>query len=135
MERVKKDLQSKFREYGDGLEIVIKCNKTIVNYLDITLNLEDGSFRPYLKPDNKLQYINTQSNHPPNVIRQIPKTIEQRLSNHSSNEQTFAEAKKTVRESVKRKWLQRRTYVQAEQSEKHTAKELQTKYHMVQPTI
>ena len=81
--RIKKHLQSKFREYG--LEIVIECNKIIVDFLDITLNLNDGTFKPYLKPDNKLQYINTQSNHPSNVIKQIPKTIEQRLSNHSPN--------------------------------------------------
>ena len=61
-ERIKKHLQSKFREYG--LEIVIECNKAVVDFLDITLNLNDGTFKPYLKPDNTLQYINTQSNHP-----------------------------------------------------------------------
>ena len=54
-----------------------------------------------LNPDNKLQYINTQSNYPPNVIRQIPKTIEQRLSNHSSNEHIFTEAKKPYEKALK----------------------------------
>lgn len=100
-ERIKKDLKSKFREYGDGLEIVIECNKKIVNYLDITLNLNDGTYRPYSKPDNKLQYINTQSNHPPNVIKQIPRTIEQRLSNHSSNERIFDQAKQPYEKALK----------------------------------
>ena len=100
-ERIKQDLQSKFREYGDGLEIVIECNKTVVNYLDVTLNLKDGSFKPYLKPGNKLQYINTQSNHPPNVITQVPKTIEKRLSDHSSNENIFTIAKAPYEKALK----------------------------------
>ena len=98
-ERIKKHLQSKFREYG--LEIVIECNKAVVDFLDITLNLNDGTFKPYLKPDNTLQYINTQSNHPPNVIRQIPKTIEQRLSNHSSDEAIFNLAKLPYENALK----------------------------------
>ena len=44
----------------------------IVNDLDITLNLKNGSFRPYHKPDDQMQYIRTESNHPPNIIQQIP---------------------------------------------------------------
>ena len=28
---------------SEGLDIIIKCNVKIVNYLDITLNLNDGS--------------------------------------------------------------------------------------------
>ena len=31
-------------------------------------------------------------NHPPNIIKQLPKSVEQRLSNHSSNETIFNEA-------------------------------------------
>ena len=38
-----------------------------------------------IKPDNKITFINVQPNHPPNIIKQLPKTIEQGLSNNSSN--------------------------------------------------
>ena len=38
-------------------------NLRIVNYLDVTLNLNDGSFRPYDKPDDIIQYINKEFNH------------------------------------------------------------------------
>ena len=55
---------------------------------DVTFNLKDGTYKPYHKPDNKITYINVQSNHPPNIIKQLPKTIEQRLSNNSSNKST-----------------------------------------------
>ena len=89
-ERVKKKLQSIFKE--EGLDIIIECNKKIVNYLDITLDLNDGTYKPYHKPDNVIQYINVESNHPQNIIKQIPITIEKRLSEHSSNESIFKEA-------------------------------------------
>ena len=40
-ERIKKDFQSIFR--SKGLEIVIQCNMKVVDYLDVTLNLNDGT--------------------------------------------------------------------------------------------
>ena len=64
----------------------------IVNYLDVTFNLNDGTYRPYQKPDNIIQYIHVKSNHPPNIIKQIPKTIEKRLSQLSSSEEIFNES-------------------------------------------
>ena len=63
----------------------------IVNYLDVTFNLNDSFYRPYQKPDNIIQYIHVETNHPPNIIKQIPKTIEKRLSQLSSNEKIFIE--------------------------------------------
>ena len=98
-ERIKKDLRSTFKQFG--LDIVIECNKSIVNYLDVTLNLKEGTYKPYQKPDNTLQYIHTKSNHPRNIIDQIPKTIENRLSKNSSNEKIFKDAAKSYEEALK----------------------------------
>ena len=67
----------------------------------MTLNLNDGTFKPYRKPDSNLQYINTDSNHPPNIIRQLPITIEKRLSEHSSNEEIFNNAKADYEKALK----------------------------------
>ena len=36
-----------------GLKIDIKSNLKIVDYLDITFNLNDSSYKPYNKPNNK----------------------------------------------------------------------------------
>ena len=47
---------------------------------------------PYHKPGNKISYKNLQSNHTPNIIKQLPKTIGERLSNNSSNETILKEA-------------------------------------------
>ena len=90
MENMKKRLQKVFK--NNGLDVIIVCNKKIVHYLDATFNLNDGTYRPYQKPDNIMQYIHVESNHPPNIIKQIPKTIEKRLSQLSSNEEIFNES-------------------------------------------
>ena len=89
-ERIKKNFQLLFKKYG--LEIIIECHKEVVDFLDVTFNLKDGTYKPYQKLDNKISYINVQSNHPPNIIKQLLKAIEQRLSNNSSNETIFNEA-------------------------------------------
>ena len=45
-----KRLQKVFK--NNGLNVIIECNMKIVNYLDVTFNLNDGTYRPYQKPDN-----------------------------------------------------------------------------------
>ena len=90
MEKIKKQLQKVFK--NNGLDVIIECNMKIVNYLDVTFNLNDGTYRSYQKPGNIIQYIHVESNHPPNIIKQIPKTIEKRLSQLSSNEEIFSES-------------------------------------------
>ena len=56
------------------------------DYLDVTFNFNDGTYKPYHKPGNKITYLNVQLNHPPNIFEQLPKAIQQRLFNDSSNE-------------------------------------------------
>ena len=64
----------------------------MVNYLDVTFNLNDDTYRPYQKLGNITQYIQIESNHPPSIIKQIPKTMEKYLSQFSSNEKIFNES-------------------------------------------
>ena len=52
LEKIKKKLQRLFKEYD--LEIIAESNQKIVNYLDVTLNLKDGTFRPYHKPGDQM---------------------------------------------------------------------------------
>jgi len=89
-ERIKKQFQKYFKD--NGLDIIIQCNMHTVDYLDVTLNLNDSSYKPYHKPDNETNYVHKDSNHPPNIIKQIPIVIETRLSNLSSNETIFKQA-------------------------------------------
>ena len=83
-------LQKTFKDFG--LEIVAESNLRIINYLDVTLNLNDGSFRPCDKSDDIIQYINKEFNHPPNLIKHLPASIEKRLSNNSFDKKIFQES-------------------------------------------
>ena len=42
-ERIKKNFQPLFKKYE--LEIIIERNKKLVDYLDVTSNLKDGTYR------------------------------------------------------------------------------------------
>ena len=67
MEKIKKHLQKVFK--NNALDVIIECNMKVVNYLDVTFNLDDGTYRPYLKPGNIMQYMHFEYNHPPNIIK------------------------------------------------------------------
>ena len=69
-EKVKKELRVLFKKFG--LNFIIECSKTTVDNLDITLNLLDGTYKPYQKAENTLQYIHKESN-------------QYEFQNHSSN--------------------------------------------------
>ena len=99
--RIRKDIIEIFK--NAGFKIEIKTNLHIVDFLDVTSNLLDGTYKPYKKPNDQLLYVNTSSNHPPQIIKQLPISISNRLSNNSSNKQVFdkskGEYKKALRES------------------------------------
>ena len=61
-EQVKKNIQKIFKEHA--LDFIKQCNMKIVNYLDVTFNLNDGTYKPYTKPNNEMKYIiKTQTIH------------------------------------------------------------------------
>ena len=90
LETIKKNLQKPFKDFG--LEIAAESNLKIANYLDVTLNLNDGSFRPCDKSDDIIQYINKEFNHPPDLIKHLPASIEKQLSNNSFDKKIFQES-------------------------------------------
>ena len=76
--KFKEKLQKLFKE--KDLDIIIECNLKITNYLNITLNLNNGSCHPYRKPNEETNYIHINSDHPPSIIKDIPWSIEKRLN-------------------------------------------------------
>ena len=81
-DRIRKDIIEIFK--NAGFKIKIKTNLQIVDFLDVTFNLLDETYKPYKKPNEQLLYVNTSSNHPPQIIKQLPISISNRLSNNSS---------------------------------------------------
>ena len=73
-----------FREKFD-LRTTFEANLNVVNFLDVTMSLEDGSYRPF-RNDNLIPlYIHKDSNHPPHVKKQMVKMIGRRISDLFSN--------------------------------------------------
>ena len=76
-----------------GLSIIVTTNITSVDFLDITFNSKTESYQPFRKPNNEPKYIDISSNHPSQVLRQLPKSIEKRLSEISSSKEIFDNSK------------------------------------------
>ena len=55
-----------------------------------------------MKPNSNLTYIHKQSNHPPSIIKNLPKSINNRLSTNSKNAQIFDETCPPHTEALKK---------------------------------
>ena len=97
---IKKEICTIFAK--NNLKITIEANKKTVEFLDITLNLASGSYKPFMKPNNIPLYVHKDSNHPPTIIKNIPESINKRLSNLSSNEAIFNEAKPPYQDALRK---------------------------------
>ena len=71
-----------------------------VDFLDITFNINENSYRPYRKPNDSMLYIDTMSDHPPCIKRGLPNMIEHRISRLCSNENIFEEEKTPYEEAL-----------------------------------
>ena len=86
---------------GFGFNITIESNLRVVQFLDIYLDLNQGVVKPYKKENSNPLYINTNSNHPKNVFKHIPKGIAIRISNNSSNKEIFENNKGIYQQALK----------------------------------
>ena len=81
IEKKKKQIVKVFEDCG--LSITLKFNLKSLDFLDVTFDLVKDIYKPYRKPNNKPLYINKHSNHPPNILKQLLKSIEKRISETS----------------------------------------------------
>ena len=93
-EKIKQKMCEIFKNYNLGTTSTANLKK--VDFLDITFDLEKETFQPYNKPGNVPQYVHKLSNHPPSIIKNIPESVNRRLSSISSNEQVFNEEYKEL---------------------------------------
>ena len=63
----------------------------IVNNLDVTLNLNDGSYRHCKKPNKENNNRHVNSDHLPSILKQLPMSIEKRLSSLSLSKEILEE--------------------------------------------
>ena len=85
---------------ANGLKITIEANKKTINFLDVTLDLASGSYKPFMKPNNKILYVHQESNHPPALLKNIPENINKRLTSISSSQKVFDDAIPTYQKAL-----------------------------------
>ena len=99
MDKVRKDIIKAFQDMK--LKVTIETNLTVTDFLNITFDLRNGTYGPYIKPGNTIKYVSSKSNHPPSIKREIPRMIQSRLSSISSNENAFEREANVYREALK----------------------------------
>ena len=99
VDQIRKKVIKIFKDVGFKIEI--KTNLKIVDFLDLTLNLSNGTYSPYKKPNDQFLYVHTSSNHPPQIINMLPKSINERLSKNFSNPEIFDKAKIDYEKALK----------------------------------
>ena len=98
--RVRKNVVKIFKY--NGLSITSKTNLKIVDYLDVTFDLQNNSYKPYRKPHILPFYIHKHSNQPPTILKELPKSIAKRISDLSSSKNIFHDAIPVYKEALQK---------------------------------
>ena len=98
VENFKQEIEAIFRRHG--LETTTTPNVQKVDFLDVTFDLENETFCPYMKENNKPLYVHKLSNHLPTVTANIPAGVSKRLSSISSDEEMFEKKAHIYREAL-----------------------------------
>ena len=104
LEQLKQRIFDIFRK--EGLKITIEAGMEKTDFLDLLLDLSTGNHEPFRKENNNPIYINAKSNHPPKIIKELPRMIQKRLSTLSSNKEIFDRNKGPYEEALKNSGLQ-----------------------------
>ena len=97
--RMEKQIIKLFKDME--LKITVNTRLQYVDFLDVSLDLDEDIYKPYRKPNDKPSYISTQSNHPPIILKQLPKMINDRLSKNSCNKHVFDKATGIYNEALR----------------------------------
>ena len=100
MSKIEKTLHSVFKEMGLKITTIMNIKK--VEFLDVILDLSTGKTYPYRKPLDNPTYVNILSSHPPSVTKQIPRSVQDRLSMLSSSKEEFDNAAPPYRDALKK---------------------------------
>ena len=119
-----------------GLKVTIETNLKQCDFLDIYLDLQNGIYKPFRKANQQPTYVHKDSNHPSSIKMQIPKMIEDRLSNLSSNEDVFLSEVPAYNNALKNAGYERNLiYNQSYNSNRKKKRSRRKKSYLVQSTI
>ena len=98
-ERLGKKIRKTFADLG--FAITLTTGEFVTDFLDVTLDLRNNSYRPYRKPNSSISYVHRGSNHPPHVIKALPSMIRNRLVTLSKDQETFDRHKGDYEDALK----------------------------------
>ena len=84
----------------NGLKITIEANSKVVNFLDISMDLNTSIYKPFMKENDTPTYVSMKSNHPPAILKNIPLGVNRRLSRISANINVFNAAAAPYQEAL-----------------------------------
>ena len=86
-DRIRKQV---FKVMSDiGFKFSLDLGNQVTDFLDVFLNLYDGTFRPYRKPNCLIKFINVNSDYPRHIKKAIPIMTHERSSSLSSSAEIF----------------------------------------------
>ena len=91
-EKLAQKMKKLFNDEFD-LKITVEHNIKTVNFLELTMSLENDSFRPYRKDEKPPVYISKDSDHNPAIQKQLPHMIAKMVSDICSSKEIFEEEK------------------------------------------
>ena len=105
------------------LRITIETNLKVANFLDLTLNLKNGKYYPFWKPNDTPLYVNRMSNHPPAILKELPAAISRRLTDISHDEEVFNSAAPLYNDALKKsRHSEKATYMEGRKSDRRKRK-------------
>ena len=76
--------------------------KNRVNFLDVTLDLDQDTYEPYTKENNMIKYVHARSNHPHNILKNIPlgneSPVYQKLKKYLTNRSIYTRKRRTMQD-------------------------------------
>ena len=132
MERLAKDMRSVFS--GCGFKITIEAGLKRVEFLDVILDLNNDSYRPFKKPNTETIYMSNESNHPGYIKKQIPNMVNQRLNMLSKSKSEFDFVKENYQDALKKsKFTSELTYKENPSTSSNSKKKRRRKIIYFQP--
>ena len=91
------------------------------------MDLINNTYQPYWKPNSETVYINKHSNHPSNILEELPEAINKRITDISCDQDIFDTAKATYEEVLRNSGFNQELKCKNKNSEEQTWNEEKSK--------
>ena len=100
-----------------GFKITIDIGHTKTDFLDVSIDLTNNTYKPYRKKNAKILYINKESNHPIHIKTGLPRMIEKRLKTLSKDEEAFNSTKVEYDQALRKSGYEHKLSYQNDQDQ------------------